>query len=114
MNVVPDKNLGRFEALLDFEMIGDHWSAGFERKPGRRSEIRADFGDPDHARAPTDPGANQELVLGRKIFEHLAKLGSKALRSEAGRIRKKLIKPRSLQCADAELGQNLLLPNALV
>ena len=35
VNAMSDQNLGRSEALLDFEMIGDHWPAGFQRKSGR-------------------------------------------------------------------------------
>ena len=35
VNSMSDQNLGRSEALLDFEMIGDHWPAGFQRKSGR-------------------------------------------------------------------------------
>jgi hypothetical protein len=113
-NAMSDENLGRSETLLDFEMIGDHWSAGLQCKSGRRSEIRVDFGDADDAWVPTHAGPNQKSVLGRNIFEHFAKLGSKALGGQARRIRKKLLEPRPLQCADAELRQDLLLPNALV
>jgi len=35
VDAVSDQNLGRFEALLVFEMIGDHWPAGFQRESGR-------------------------------------------------------------------------------
>ena len=34
MNPVSDENWGP-EPLLDFEMIGDHWPSGLQRKSGR-------------------------------------------------------------------------------
>jgi uncharacterized protein YjbJ (UPF0337 family) len=111
---MPDKNLRRFEALFDFEMIGDYGPAGFQRKSRWRIEAGADGGDPDNARLPPDAGSNQKLVFGRNIFEHLAKLGSEALGGQPGCIRKKLLEPRTLQRANAELRQDFLLANALV
>ena len=113
-NAMSDENLGGSKALLDFEMIGDDGPAGFQRKPGRRSEIGADGGDADNARLPTDSGANQKLVFSRNIFEHAAKLSAKALRGQARRFRQKLVERRSLQCAGAELSQDFLLPNTLL
>ena len=95
-------------------MIGDHGSARLQRKSGRRSEIRIDFGDADNSWLPTDPRPNEKLVLARKVFEHLAKLGSKALGGQPRRLREKLFEPGSLQGADAELGENFLLADALV
>ena len=62
---------------------------------------------------PTDPGPDQKAVFGRNIFEHLAKFSSKALSGQARRIREKLVEPRSLQRANAEFGEDFLLPNAL-
>ncbi len=112
-NAMSDKDLRRFEALFDLEMVGDDGSAGFESKSGRRSEIGVDFGDAHNTRLPADAGANHKSVFGRKIFEHLAKLGSQAFRGQARRIGEKLVEPRSLQRADAELGQDFLLANAL-
>ena len=69
---------------------------------------------------PTTPGSQPTPALTRRrfsarnIFEHLAKLSAKALRSQPRRIRKKLIEPRSLQRADAELGKDFLLTHAVM
>jgi hypothetical protein len=114
MNAMPDKNLGRSEAFLNFEIVGDHRAVGFQRKSSRGSEIRADAGDADNARLPTDPGPNQKPVFGRTIFEHLAKLGSQPLGGQTRRIRQKLVEPRSVQRADTNLREDFLLPNALL
>src|ERR1700689_1911435 len=35
VNAVFDQKLGRSEPLLVFEMIGDHWPAGFQRESRR-------------------------------------------------------------------------------
>ena len=69
---------------------------------------------------PTMPGSQPTPARTRKrfsagmIFEHLAKFSAKALGGQPRRIREKLIEPRSLQRADAELRQDFLLTNALM
>src|ERR1700690_939422 len=35
VNAVSEQDLGRSEALFVFEMIGDHWPAGFQRESRR-------------------------------------------------------------------------------
>jgi hypothetical protein len=114
MNAMSDENLGRSEALLALEMVGDDRPASFQRISGGGSEVRADAGDADNARIPTDPGSDQKAVFGRNIFEHLAKLSAKAFRGQTRRIGQELVEARSLQRANSELGQDFLLPDALL
>ena len=114
MNAMPDEYFGRSEPFFAFEMIGNHRPAGFQRKSGGGGKICADARDADNARIPADPGPDQKAVFGGNIFEHFAKFGAKTLRSQTRRIRQQLLEPGSLQRANAELGQDLLLPDALV
>lgn len=114
MNAVSDENLGRSEALLALEMVGDDRPASFQRKSSGGGEVRADAGDTDNARIPTDPGSNHKAVFGRNIFEHLAKLSAKAFCGQTRRISQELVEAGSLQRANSELGQDFLLPDALL
>src|SRR6185437_11076038 len=93
---------------------GDHWPAGFQGESGRRSKIRADAHDTDHAWLPADARPDQEAVLSRGILQHLAKLSAKALRGQSRRFLEKLIEPGPLQRADTELGENLLLAHTVM
>ena len=114
VNAMSDQKLGRSEALLVFQVIGDHRPTGFKRKSGRRSKISADADDADNARLPTNALPNEKAVFSWNVFEHLTKLCAQALGREPRRIRKKLIEPRSLQRADPELGKDLLLTHAVL
>ena len=76
--------------------------------------IRADADNADNARLPANARPYEKAVLSRNVFEHLTELSAKALRGEPRRIGKKLVEPRSLQRADAELGQDLLLTHAVL
>ena len=108
-NAMPEQNLGRSEALLRFEVIGDHWLAGFQRESGWRSEVRADADDADNAWLPTNARPDQEAVFSWNVFEHLAKLSAQALGGKPRRVSEKLVKPWSLQRANPELGKDFLL-----
>ena len=113
-NAMSDQNLGRSEALLRFEVIGDHRLAGFQRESGRRSEIRADADDADNAWLPTNARPDEETVFSWNVFEHLAKLGAQALGSKPRRVSQKLVEPWSLQRANAELGKDFLLTHPVM
>ena len=86
----------------------------FSANPAGEARSAPIAGDADNARVPADPGPDQKAVFGGNIFEHLAKLGAQPLGGQTRRIVQKLIEPRSMQGANPELGQNFLLPDALV
>jgi hypothetical protein len=111
---MSDQKLGRSEALLVFQVIGDHRPTGFQRKSGRRSKISADADDADNARLPTNALPNEKAVFSWNVFEHLTKLCAQALGREPRRIREKLIEPRSLQRADTEFGEDFLLTHTMM
>ena len=48
------------------------------------------------------------------MFEHFTKFRAQALGRETRRIRQQLIEARTLQCGDAELGQDFLLLDPLL
>ena len=69
---------------------------------------------------PTTPGSQPTPSLTRRrfsagnVFEHLTELGAKALGRQSRRVRKKLIESRSLECADAEFGEDFLLTHTMM
>ncbi len=107
------QKIGRAEALLVLEMVGDHRLAGAQGEASGRGQVRPDAGLADDARRPADPGADQELVLGRMVLEHLGELRAQALGGEPRGQVEQLRERRALECLDAQLGQQLLLTHAL-
>ena len=83
-------------------------------KARRRGEISPDARNPDNAWTPANTGANEEAVLGRDIFKHLAELGAQTFRRQACGIDQQLIERCALQRRDAQCGQDLLLPDSLL
>src|ERR1700738_5743090 len=108
------ENLRRSEALLVFQMIGNDRFARAQGKARRRGEISPDARNPDNSWTPANTGANEEAVLGRDIFKHLAELGAQTFRRQACGIDQQLIERYALQRRDAQLGQDLLLPYSLL
>jgi hypothetical protein len=53
-NPMRFEEVGRPEALLMFEMVGDNRLPRAKCKPGRRCEVRSHARDPDEARVPTN------------------------------------------------------------
>ncbi|HLN10225.1 MAG TPA: hypothetical protein VK281_14875 [Xanthobacteraceae bacterium] len=48
------------------------------------------------------------------MFKDLAEFDAQAFRRQARRVREELVEGRALQRADAQFGQDLLLPDALM
>ena len=111
-NAVLDEQLRRAKSLLVFEMIGNHWLARAQGIAGRRGQIGADGGMPDHALTPADAGAHQQPVVGRNVFQHFAVFGCQTFRRHADRVIEHVDEARALQREDAEFGEQLLLANA--
>ena len=107
-----DQEFRRPEALLVFEMVGNHRLAGMQGKTGRRGEIGAHAGRPDNAFIPPDSSAHQQAVLGLHIFQNLAIFGLQAFRRQACSMVKQIDEGRPLKRQNAKVRQDLLLANA--
>jgi hypothetical protein len=106
------EQLGRAEAFLVLELVGNDGLAGAQGKSRRRLQVGPDRGRTDQAGIPAHAGAQQETVLGRPVFEHLAELGFQALRGQADRLGQQPFQWHAPQRHHPKLGQDLLLPNA--
>ena len=114
VDAVLAQDLRRPEALLVLEVVGNHRLAGAQRKPRRGGQIGADAGGADNACVPTDAGADQQFVLGRDVFQHLAELGAQPFGRQARGVGEKRVERRALQRGHAQLGQYFLLPDTLL
>ncbi len=110
-DAVLDQEFRRPEALLVFEMIGNHRLAGMQGKACRRCEIGADAGRPDNAFVPANTGPHQQPVLSRHIFQNLAVFRLQPFRREAHGLIEQVGEGRTLERQHAQIGQNLLLAN---
>ena len=68
----------------------------------------------DDACVPADAGPDQQPVLGRDVFQHLAELGPQRLGGEPRRFGQELVEVGALQGGHAQLGQNFLLADTLM
>src|SRR3546814_9830973 len=70
LDAVPAQELGRTEALLLVQFVGDDGSGGLKRVTGGRFQIHAERGATDNALLPSHAGANE------RSEEHTSELQS--------------------------------------
>src|SRR3546814_20069856 len=71
LDAVPAQELGRTEALLLVQFVGDDGSGGLKRVTGGRFQIHAERGATDNALLPSHAGANEQAFPILHILEDL-------------------------------------------
>lgn len=90
-------------------MIRDYRLSSVQGVTGRGAELRTEPGMTNDTVVPAYPRANQELVLVRKVFQHLAKADAHPERSHPGGFCQKVGESDIAQRPPAELGEQSLL-----
>ncbi|NJO34043.1 MAG: hypothetical protein HC869_13780 [Rhodospirillales bacterium] len=96
------------------KVVGDHWLSGAQCEPGRRGKIGSHTGFTDDARRPSHARSHKQSLLLRKVLQHLGVVGLQPNGGERRRPVQQLLKRRVLQGRNAQFGEELLLPDALV
>ena len=87
-------------------MVGNNRLAGAQCKAGGRGQIGPDTGRAYHAFIPANPGAHQEAVLGRKIFQYLAEFCPEPFGRQSGGVVEQIDELRALEGQNSEFGKN--------
>ena len=83
-------------------------------KPAGDSSSAHDRRLADNALRPADSGSNQQPLLVWLVLQHLGELGSHALGGESGSQVQEFLERGTLERLNPELGQQLLLADALL